>query len=85
MKAHVSGLEGIHYVLKSRISISKSEENNHAFTNSISKYVNHQIYLYLTEVTSTNSVHPVLLIADDNQGLGELHSINKSTYHITNQ
>lgn len=79
------GPRGSSSVLKPGISISKSEENNHSFTNSISKYENHQIDLYLTEVTSTLSVHPILLIGDDSEGLDELHNVYKSTYQITSR
>lgn len=76
-------LEGVHWVLKPGTSISKSEKNNHSFINDISKYLSHHIYLYLTEITSTPSVYPIPLIGDDHQGLGELHNVNNSTYHIT--
>lgn len=79
------GLRGSSFVLKAGISISKSEENNHSFTNSVSKYVNHQIYFYLTEVTSSHSVHPILLIRDDSEGLRELHKVKKSTYQTTSR
>lgn len=48
------------------------------------KYKNYQIYLHLTEITSTECVYPILYFtSDNNQGLSELHKVNKSTYQIT--